>query len=101
MTGHDPHASIRRPGPRSFCRPLWLSGWSERSIWGYDAPTGSYFAQLWPDGNDDDAPTVWFGASGELGSPSRLVAEVAFATRHPLAVVENALQSRQRLGITG
>ncbi|MFI6031635.1 hypothetical protein [Amycolatopsis magusensis] len=39
---------------------LVLPGWEDRSIWGYDSGTGSFFAQLTRNGNsDDDGPDVW------------------------------------------
>jgi hypothetical protein len=61
----------------SFCRPLWLSGWSDRSVWGYDASVGSYFAQLWRDCDLSDSPTAWIDGSHQIerrGQLARLIA---------------------------
>jgi hypothetical protein len=43
----------------SFIEPLWLPGWSQRSIWGYDEQMETYFAQLGRDDDDGDEPTIW------------------------------------------
>ncbi|MEV4416320.1 hypothetical protein [Catellatospora sp. NPDC049609] len=38
---------------------LWLEGWDDKSVWGYDTGTQSYFAQLTRNGNsDDDGPDI-------------------------------------------
>lgn len=92
MRGLDSGAGSHGPGESSFCEPLWLPGWSERSIWGFDEPTGSYFCQLWPDGDRSDAPAIWIGASGGLASRSWLAAEVAAATRYDMPAVETTLR---------
>jgi len=42
----------------SFRVALYLDGWEQRSIWGWDAMTGSLFAHLWPNGDDSDHPPV-------------------------------------------
>ena len=39
--------------------PLPLSGWGRRSIWGWDRRDGTYYAQLWRDGEEQDEPTLW------------------------------------------
>lgn len=90
MSWEEAHRGVLKSSPRSFCEPLWLPGWSDRSIWGYDEPTGSYFAQLWPDGDCSDAPAIWIGALGGIVSRNRLVAEVATVTGHDVAAVETA-----------
>lgn len=76
----DSDAGSRGPGGQSFCEPLWLPGWSERSIWGFDEPTGSYFAQLWPDGDDANAPAVWIAGLPPVSTLRQLVSRVASAT---------------------
>jgi len=58
MTARDLDDPYRSNRLRSFSEPLWLPGWSERSVWGYDESTQSYFAQLWRDGVTE-APTAW------------------------------------------
>lgn len=53
------------PGVTSIGRRgLDLDGWSDLSVWGWDEQTGSLFAQLWHDRDDDDsdaddAPEIW------------------------------------------
>ena len=37
---------------------LPLAGWGRRSIWGWDAQDGTFYAQLWQDGEQDE-PTWW------------------------------------------
>jgi len=43
---------------------LDLDGWSHRSIWGWDEQTRSYYAQLWPDHDRRDAPSIWIHGTG-------------------------------------
>jgi hypothetical protein len=43
---------------RAFRAPLWMTGWSQQSLWGYDEPTATYFALLWRDGESGDGPPV-------------------------------------------
>jgi hypothetical protein len=47
LTAPDParHYMVRPSAP--FTEALDLPGWEDYSIWGYDEPLGSYFAQLW------------------------------------------------------
>jgi hypothetical protein len=57
----DPEPSPEAPvpsDPRTFRVPLWLTGWSKQSLWGYDGRTGTYFAQLRRDGESGDGPAV-------------------------------------------
>lgn len=45
---------------------MFLPGWEDLSIWGYDSGVSSFVAQLTRNGNsDDDGPEVWItpGAS--------------------------------------
>ncbi|MET7339223.1 hypothetical protein [Nonomuraea sp. NPDC005650] len=34
-----------------------LEGWENRSVWGWDENTSSYWADLWLNDSDDDEPT--------------------------------------------
>jgi hypothetical protein len=44
---------------------LYINGWQRESCWGWDHPSGVWYAQLWrdgtePGGNDGrDAPVLW------------------------------------------
>jgi len=41
---------------------LWdinLPGWSDQSIWGYDAKLECYWAQLWRDEDHTERPRIW------------------------------------------
>jgi len=40
-----------------------LDGWDERSIWGYDDGVGSFYAQLWRNPGDREAPDVWLSGA--------------------------------------
>lgn len=79
MTGPEPFRDMHRSDGRSFCEPLWLPGWSARSIWGYDEPAGSYFAQLWPDGDDADTPAIWVAGSPPVSTRRQIASLVAAA----------------------
>lgn len=78
---------------------LWLPGWDERSVWGFDPQLDSYFAQLWrnpADGNSD--PDIWILGRGTAeGRPfavstARVLAhEIAMATGAGLAAVCRAM----------
>jgi hypothetical protein len=47
----------------SFRAALYLPGWEEQSVWGWDAQLGTLFAQLWPNGDDSDAPPLTIPSS--------------------------------------
>jgi hypothetical protein len=85
---------------------LYLTGWEERSFWGYDAPAGCYFASLWrnrpPEQDEDDAddPDIWIkgwdalnGQPFNLTTTHMLAREIAAATGHTLESVCAALAS--------
>ena len=38
---------------------IWLDGYDQQSVWGYDTGVGSFFAQMWPNGSRSDAPELW------------------------------------------
>ena len=38
--------------------PLILTGWEERSVWGFDPQDDAYFAQLWRNGSPSERPDV-------------------------------------------
>ena len=66
-----------------------LAGWDERSVWGYDTGTGSFYAQLWRNPGDSDAPDVWLsGVNPPLPWPGCIVAATVDATGcDPVSVV--------------
>lgn len=59
---------------------LDLDGWSRRSIWGWDAPARSYYAQLWHDHDRQGPPTIWIDGTGRR-IPSVEVLSVQIAAR--------------------
>lgn len=67
--------------PEGGRRALWLPGWEERSVWGFDTRLDAYFAQLWRDpASVDSAPDIWiFGWGTFQGQP------YAVTTTHLLA----------------
>ncbi|MFI9841847.1 hypothetical protein ACIHFD_32755 [Nonomuraea sp. NPDC051941] len=73
---------MRHPGPFGFL----LEGWENRSVWGWDEGTGSWWAQLWhndlPDDPVADAPHVSIGplAGQHISAASGLVPLIAAAT---------------------
>jgi len=66
-----------------------LDGWGQRSIWGYDDGVGSFYAQLWRNPGDREAPDVWLsGAAPRYPWPGSLDLAVVEATRRdPVSVV--------------
>lgn len=42
-----------------FADALWLEGYDDQSIWGYDTGVNSFFAQLWSNGSRSEAPDLW------------------------------------------
>lgn len=76
------------PGQELF-DDIGLAGWDERSVWGYDAGVGSFYAQLWRNPGDGDAPDVWLsGVDPRYPWPGCLVLAVVEATGcDPLSVV--------------
>jgi hypothetical protein len=73
---------MRQPGPFGFL----LEGWEDRSVWGWDEGTGSWWAQLWrndlPDDPVADAPHVGIGPlyGQHISAVSGLVPLIAVAT---------------------
>lgn len=65
---------------RNFREALWLPGWSDQSIWGYDEQMGTYFVELWRDGDPNDEPTVWIIGCDAIASGLQLAAHIASAT---------------------
>jgi hypothetical protein len=82
---------------RGFREALWLPGWSEQSIWGYDEQMDTYFAQLWRDGDRNDEPTVWISGCDPIASGLQLAAQIASATTGDMRSVMRAmLRGRHR-----
>ncbi|MFG3439961.1 hypothetical protein ACGF0J_22160 [Nonomuraea sp. NPDC047897] len=73
---------MRNPGPFG----LYVEGWENRSVWGWDEGTGSWWAQLWRDDLPDDpvadAPHVGIGPlyGQHIPAVSGLVPLIAAAT---------------------
>ena len=69
---------------------LFLAGWDEMSIVGYDDQTRSCFAQLWRNGTPSSAPPdAWLNTS----TPHDLDYAIVKATGAPPAEVEAALRN--------
>ncbi len=66
-----------------------LDGWDDRSTWGYDDGIGSFYAQLWRNPGDTDAPEIWLsGVDPRYPWPGCLALAVVEATgRDPVSVV--------------
>lgn len=77
-----------RPG-RDLLDDVDLAGWDERSVWGYDTGVGSFYAQLWRNPGDGDAPDVWLsGVDPRYPWPGCIVLAVVDATDFdPVSVV--------------
>ncbi|WP_106398907.1 hypothetical protein [Actinocorallia populi] len=76
-----------------FREGLWLDGWDQQSVWGYDEGMVSYFAQLWRNGDNGDAPTIWIsGMNPRYEYPERLLGAIVAATRAPALEVFRAMQ---------
>ncbi len=65
---------------RNFREALWLPGWSDQSIWGYDEQMDTFFAQLWRDDDANDDPTVWISGCDPIGTDLQLAELIASAT---------------------
>lgn len=78
---------------RNFREALWLPGWSDQSIWGYDEQMDTYFAQLWRDSDTNDDPTVWISGCDPIGTGLQLATLIASITGRDLATVMRAMLS--------
>jgi hypothetical protein len=75
-----------------FRDTIELPGWEGQSIWGWDQPAGTFYAQLWKNENRGDDPEVWVsGVSRPMGSPGSLVRELAARLHKLPCVMANAL----------
>jgi hypothetical protein len=73
---------------------LDLPGWDERSVWGFDAPAATYFAQLWPNGSMSDDPVVWLsGQPQALRTVDDLARAIAPVVALPAEAVSAALDA--------
>ena len=83
----------------SFRAAMYLPGWEEQSVWGWDAQLGTLFAQLWPNGDDSDAPPLTIPSSWTDTStpwppttrPERLAMCIAEATGCSVPAAVNAM----------
>jgi hypothetical protein len=71
---------------------LELSGWEERSVWGWDPPVESYYAVLYRNTDADEDPAVWLhGVHEPLTCEASLAAAIRQATRARVADVLAAM----------
>lgn len=83
--------------------PVLLQGWDHRSVWGWDAAEGGYFAQLWrndrPDDPVADKPHMSLGTFPAPPVPSRdeLARHIAAATGAPLHEVDQVMAESMRM----
>jgi hypothetical protein len=73
---------------------LWLEGWDHSSIWGYDPPLETFYAQLTRDGtSDDDGPEIWITPPTypDVRSAGDLALLIAKATGAGLAAGRTAM----------
>lgn len=79
LDGLDPWLGYPHGGRAAFDLP----GWDECSIWGFDPTSDCYFAQLWRNRGDDDAPDdpdIWINGWDTIDGRQYLV-----TTTHMLA----------------
>jgi hypothetical protein len=90
--GPDPTRNhARRPG-HDFRDMIYLEGWENQSVWGYDEGMGSFFAQLWRNGSLSDDPDVWLsGVECPYPWPSCIALGVFQVTRCDPEMVTRAL----------
>lgn len=80
-----------RPGVRLH-DAVDLSGWEQRSIWGWDEGTSSFYAQLWRNGSTSEAPDVWLtGARKPYPWPGCVALEIVERTESDALAVVRAL----------
>ena len=77
---------------------LWLTGWNDRSVWGFDPQDDAYFAQLWRNGSPNEHPDIWICGRGSVDdrpfvitSTRVLAEEIAAATGFDLSTVCTAM----------
>lgn len=73
-----------------FVEAVWLDGYEDHSIWGYDSGTASFFAQIWRNGSDaDEPPELWLSPPDYQMSWAEMVVPllVDFTGTDPLPVV--------------
>lgn len=98
MTWAKSRPRMRSSELRSFCEPLWLPGWSDRSIWGYDEPSGSYFAQLWLDEDADTDPTVWISGRHRIRDSTQLAMMISTESGRDVVAVVRAMTHAETQG---
>ena len=62
---------------RAFTRDVDLPGWSGQSVWGYDELLECYWANLWRDDDQVDAPRVAISSYHLIPTPNALARVVA------------------------
>lgn len=77
---------------------LFLAGWNERSVWGFDPQDDAYFAQLWRNGSRNEHPDIWICGRGHVdgrqfvvSTTHTLAKEIAAATGLDLSMVCSAM----------
>jgi hypothetical protein len=77
--------------------PLILTGWEERSVWGFDPHDDAYFAQLCRNGSPSERPDVWICGRGRVNgrefvvTTTRLLAQEVAEATGPLSHVCRAM----------
>ncbi|MGH3828134.1 MAG: DUF5710 domain-containing protein, partial [Pseudonocardiaceae bacterium] len=79
----------RGPGTAAFLEGIYLMGWEDQSIWGYDVTLGGFYALLWPNGSTSDEPEISLSSlDGAYPWPGCIALEIVERTHAaPLAVV--------------
>jgi len=74
-----------------FARDINLPGWAEQSIWGYDPLPECYWAALWRDEDQFDAPRIEFSVYHLIPTMALLTRLLADALDLPEVQVVRAL----------
>jgi hypothetical protein len=72
-------------------RDINLPGWSDQSIWGYDPILECYWAQLWRDEDNTDAPRISISSYHLIPTQALLVRLIADALNAPISDVYVAM----------
>ena len=62
---------------RAFTRDVDLPGWSGQSVWGYDELLECYWANLWRDDDQVDAPRIAISSYHLIPTPNALARVIA------------------------
>jgi len=67
------------------------TGWSDQSIWGYDPILECYWAQLWRDEDNTDAPRISISSYHLIPTQALLVRLIADALNAPISDIYLAM----------